>query len=307
MNYDLIGDIHGYARPLIALLDSLGYRRNGTAYRHPERIAVFLGDFIDHGPDSRQVLEIVRPMVEERAALAILGNHEFNAVCYHTPDGRGGFLRTHNGETGKKNRAQREATLASFGSDTTALLDHVEWFKGLPLWLEFPAFRVVHACWDAEAIATLKAKPTMGHLGPLNREILLGHEAEAMKLLCKGHEIPVEGLSYLDKSGHRRHELRVAWWRNAADKTCRQIAVKDEHLIPELPLPVEDQRRFPGYGPSEPLVFIGHYSLDVKPEPLLPNLVCVDLGVTSGRGLAAYRWQGEPEAAPCGFVVSRGA
>src|SRR4051794_116693 len=89
--YDLIGDIHGHADELEQLLEGLGYHRHAGVYRHPERKVIFLGDFIDRGPKIRQVLEIVRPMLEEGHALAVMGNHELNALAFHTedPDGAG--------------------------------------------------------------------------------------------------------------------------------------------------------------------------------------------------------------------------
>ena len=43
-SYDLIGDVHGCAQTLEHLLDTLGYRFQAGVWRHPERIAVFLGD-----------------------------------------------------------------------------------------------------------------------------------------------------------------------------------------------------------------------------------------------------------------------
>src|ERR1019366_8700895 len=81
--YDLIGDIQGYADELVQLLVALGYEKSHGAYRHPERKVIFLGDFIDRGPKIRQVLEIVRPMIAEGFALAVMGNHELNALAYH--------------------------------------------------------------------------------------------------------------------------------------------------------------------------------------------------------------------------------
>src|SRR3954454_18200128 len=93
--YDLIGDIHGHADELAQLLETLGYEKAQGAYRHPERKVIFLGDFIDRGPKIRQVLEIVRPMIEEGKALAVMGNHELNALAFHTEDSkcRGTYLR----------------------------------------------------------------------------------------------------------------------------------------------------------------------------------------------------------------------
>jgi hypothetical protein len=44
--FDIIGDIHGQADKLEALLRKLGYREAAGAWRHPERHAIFVGDFI---------------------------------------------------------------------------------------------------------------------------------------------------------------------------------------------------------------------------------------------------------------------
>ncbi|MFM7107886.1 MAG: metallophosphoesterase, partial [Planctomycetaceae bacterium] len=65
--YDLIGDVHGHADALRALLQSLGYARRQGVFVHPDRRVIFLGDFIDRGPAIRETLEIVRPMVEAGA------------------------------------------------------------------------------------------------------------------------------------------------------------------------------------------------------------------------------------------------
>ena len=61
MTADIIGDIHGHSDALQRLLKTLGYSRQKGVYRHPDRQAIFLGDFIDRGPQIRETLEIVRP------------------------------------------------------------------------------------------------------------------------------------------------------------------------------------------------------------------------------------------------------
>lgn len=63
--FDLIGDVHGHAEELVRLLDTLGYKRVHGIYRHDDRRVIFLGDFIDRGPQIAQVLEIVRPMIDQ--------------------------------------------------------------------------------------------------------------------------------------------------------------------------------------------------------------------------------------------------
>ncbi|MFF0161164.1 polynucleotide kinase-phosphatase [Streptomyces sp. NPDC005263] len=71
--FDIVGDIHGCASELEALLGALGYV-DGV---HPQgRTAVFVGDLVDRGPDSPGVLRRVMSMVESGNALCVPGNHE---------------------------------------------------------------------------------------------------------------------------------------------------------------------------------------------------------------------------------------
>ena len=63
-HYDIIGDIHGHYAPLARLLETLGYRQQEGVYQHARRKAIFLGDFIDRGPEQKQVLNTVRRMVD---------------------------------------------------------------------------------------------------------------------------------------------------------------------------------------------------------------------------------------------------
>jgi len=84
--FDIIGDIHGCATELEALLDTLGYtypnpntppHGSENAYRHPEgRRAVFVGDLVDRGPRNLDVLRVVKAMVEAETALCVPGNHD---------------------------------------------------------------------------------------------------------------------------------------------------------------------------------------------------------------------------------------
>jgi len=51
--YDLIGDIHGHADELRALLTKLGYNQLEGSWSHENRKVVFLGDYIDRGPKQK--------------------------------------------------------------------------------------------------------------------------------------------------------------------------------------------------------------------------------------------------------------
>jgi hypothetical protein len=111
--YDIIGDIHGHASRLEQLLERIGYERDAGGWSHPDRQAVFVGDFIDRGPEQIETYRLVRSMIDRGAALAVMGNHEFNAVAFKTlhPEQPGEPLRPHT----EKNRNQHAAVLGQVG------------------------------------------------------------------------------------------------------------------------------------------------------------------------------------------------
>ncbi len=151
MAFDLIGDIHGQADKLEALLARLGYRQSHGLWRHPSNIVIFLGDFIDRGSQQLRTLEIARRIVEGGAALAVTGNHELNAIAWATPDprGNGDFLRPHfHLLRGLKNRRQHARFLGELEPRPTLYRELIGWFMTLPLPLplELPGLRAVHAC-----------------------------------------------------------------------------------------------------------------------------------------------------------------
>ena len=61
--YDIIGDVHGEAATLQHMLLSLGYIEGEEGYFHPERKAVFVGDYVDRGPHIFETLRIILEMV----------------------------------------------------------------------------------------------------------------------------------------------------------------------------------------------------------------------------------------------------
>ena len=148
LGFDIIGDVHGHAVELEALLLRLGYRLDGGTYRHPDRVAVFVADFLDRGPQVRETLCLVRAMLEAKSALAVLGNHEWNAFGFHTQNPRepDRWLRPRN----RKNRRQHAATLAQVPADELA--EHLTLLRTLPFHLDLGCCRVVHACWEASSL-----------------------------------------------------------------------------------------------------------------------------------------------------------
>jgi len=125
----------------VKLLEKLGYTNTDGVYRHPSRMVVFSGDFVDRGPDQLAVLRTARSMVESGSARSVMGNHEFNAIGWATTDGGGGYLRPHT----PKNYAQHRAFLEQVDEGSSTHKEWISWFQTLPLWIDFGGLRVVHA------------------------------------------------------------------------------------------------------------------------------------------------------------------
>jgi hypothetical protein len=131
-NYDLVGDIHGHAEPLHRLLDKLGYVEIEGVFQHTARKMIFVGDFVDRGPEQREVLRIARTMCEAGLAKAVMGNHEFNAIGWAVKSEDGGFLRNHS----EKNASQHAKFLRQIEEGSADHKDAVHWFRSLPIWLD---------------------------------------------------------------------------------------------------------------------------------------------------------------------------
>ncbi len=212
-NYDIIGDIHGHAEVLHRLLQKMDYREDDGVFRHPDRRVIFVGDFVDRGPEQREVLRMARSMCDAGTALAVMGNHEFNALGWAEPDGNGSFLRPHSA----KNREQHEEFLRQIGEGSAAHKQALEWFRTLPAWLDLPGLRVVHACWHAPAQEVLRTCLDRSHRfthAGLCEAGRTGSQAwEAAEVLLKGPEALLpDGLWFEDKQGHKRHHARLRWW-----------------------------------------------------------------------------------------------
>jgi protein phosphatase len=82
--FDIIGDIHGCCDELESLLSELGYRVSWTpelsVARDHARTAIFVGDLVDRGPRSPDVVRLVRTMVDKGLAHCVMGNHERKVV-----------------------------------------------------------------------------------------------------------------------------------------------------------------------------------------------------------------------------------
>ena len=289
--YDIIGDIHGHADELKTLLIALGYQDKKGHFEHPSNKAIFLGDFIDKGPQQRETLDIVMPMVQSGAALSVMGNHELNAIAYHTCKTHQSdqYLRPHT----DKNRHMHKAFLDAYPDDEERN-EVVEWFKALPLWLEIDGIRIIHACWDQDVINRVEAELNGSQLTEQTLHHALTYKTalfDDIECLLKGVEISLpEGEVFIDPYGIERTELRAKWWLSGAIP-FNQVLV-DEGVAEEVITPI-DENALKGYSLDCDPCFIGHYWRTGTPERILPNLACVDYSVAKKGKLVAYRYSGE--------------
>lgn len=290
--FDIIPDIHGRSEKLQKALGRLGWQRKPSGWLHvqPDREIVFLGDFIDRGRANRAVLETVRSLMDSGKARAVMGNHELNALHFHTLDPATGTpLRPHSA----KNIRQHESFLTEFPLGAPQTRDVLAWMARLPLFLEERAFRAVHACWDEVTIGRLRELTADG---VLSEQQLLdaaspgsGNElAELVERTTKGPECALPpGFSISDKEGTVRREVRLQWWNTNA-RTWREIAtsVPDLGELPDAELPKDVQTRtYPVDGKP---VFFGHYWLTGEPELQAANALCLDYSAGKGGPLVTY-------------------
>jgi serine/threonine protein phosphatase 1 len=136
----VIGDIHG-------CLDELGHLIEGLPLESGDRL-VFLGDYIDRGPDSKGVIDYLLHL-QRRNDLEIIclkGNHEDMFMAYLGLSGQHGDMFLYNGG---------RATLNSYGVNTKnpsldelnlqIPLSHIEFFRNLRMYFVMEPFICVHA------------------------------------------------------------------------------------------------------------------------------------------------------------------
>jgi hypothetical protein len=287
MKVDFIGDIHGHAVELENLLLNLGYNNNKNYYSHPdERKVVFVGDFIDRGLQIRETLQIVKGMCDNGTAKAVMGNHEYNAILFHTKNHKnGGYYRDHS----FKEINHHIETLRQFKDYPEEWKIYLDWFKNLPLFLETENYRVVHAYWNQNHIEFLKNNPIEWNEEWFEKVTSKNNnEYEVIEDILKGKEfkLPV-GYYFLDADKAKREDCRVKWWQQIDKKTTfgdylfdcpdslKQIALKFEHTPEEIP--------------NDKPIFFGHYWLK-EDEPVVSNsnAICLDYSVAKNGHLVAY-------------------
>ena len=122
-----IGDVHGCYDGLMLLLNTILPDRDDQVY--------FLGDLINRGAKSAQVVEFVR----ESPYSCVLGNHEQMFLDYFQD-------KPVTKKTVEKAASTYKETINSYLQlDISLLPVHLEWFSNLPVYLDLGDIWVVHA------------------------------------------------------------------------------------------------------------------------------------------------------------------
>jgi hypothetical protein len=169
----------------------------------------------------------------------------------------------------------------------------ISWFHTLPLWLDLGPMRVVHACWDEEAMAVVRPALDSEHRLPTEHLVSATRKGTALyravETVLKGREHILPGdISFPDKEGTSRREVRVAWWRSGR-LSLRDAAVVSREVRDRLP--VIDLELLPWDVTTRP-VFFGHYWFTGTPTLVAANAACLDYSVARRGRLTAYRWDG---------------
>lgn len=119
----VIGDVHGCYKSLFNLLKKVEFGQEDVAY--------FTGDFIDRGPDSKRVLDLVMSLKQQRRAVVLRGNHEQLLLdAFDHPKTARHWLDVNGGAK----------TLESFGVSKVQDLPekYVKWIRQLRLIIKIP-------------------------------------------------------------------------------------------------------------------------------------------------------------------------
>lgn len=128
-----VGDIHGCYDQLRAAVAKIKTHAGANPYR-----VIFLGDYVDRGPHSRAVVNLVKDLVTDRSTSciwrALRGNHEQMMIAATRGESMAQWLG--NGGT---------ETLASYAGYRDEMRRHAEWLTTLPAMIETENHIFVHA------------------------------------------------------------------------------------------------------------------------------------------------------------------
>jgi serine/threonine protein phosphatase 1 len=145
----VVGDLHGQTSQLQTVLERLTKLPD---FQH--RWVIFIGDFVDRGPDPKGTIDAVLDFAQQHPrTTAIMGNHEF-AMCSALGWLKGGegshwqqrWITHYNSATTFESYGAAVGDLADLASKVPA--EHRDFLVNLPWCIEHPQLLFVHAGLD---------------------------------------------------------------------------------------------------------------------------------------------------------------
>ena len=121
----MIGDVHGCFNSLMALMDTLPYKEQSQL--------LFVGDLVDRGKYSAQVVEFVK----NGGYPCVMGNHEAVMVQAHRYEEAEGIVDTYSTKRLWKLNGGNNTIRSYFRPNAGKMSEHLAWMKNLPRYLEF--------------------------------------------------------------------------------------------------------------------------------------------------------------------------
>lgn len=227
----VIGDIHGCPDELATLIEALPLDAN-------DRL-VFLGDYIDRGPDSKGVVSYLLQLraTASQTLVFLKGNHEDMLLSFIGLPGLYGDMFLYNGG---------RATLQSYGMVSAQWEPeevrrrippaHLEFFKNLEIYHIVDSFLCVHA--GIHPLKPLEAQTEAEMLWIRNEfihnahrlpyTVLFGHTPQKAVLFDLPYKVGLDtGLVYGNKLSCLELSEQMLFQVDRGKKTVRQIPVKD--------------------------------------------------------------------------------
>jgi serine/threonine protein phosphatase 1 len=228
----VIGDIHG-------CLDELRRLVEGLSLASGDRL-VFLGDYVDRGPNSKGVLNYILELQkrEDLEIICLKGNHEDMFLAYLGLPGRHGDMFLYNGGY---------ATLISYGvsakqsslDEITSRIspDHIDFLKSLRTYFVMEPFLFVHAGINPSKPLAKQTDNDLlwirdefiHHPHRLPYTVLFGHTPRISVLFDLPYKIGLDtGLVYGNKLSCLEIVEKVLYQINRGQKEVTRIAAASE-------------------------------------------------------------------------------